>query len=588
MIGALQTATSAIILWWYLTILFFLSLIHNIVEVHLRGHPDKRDVRSSKFKITPDKNAPKKKHHKSRGSYPNRIKRVSGSNGHHRADSISSITPLDIEDDEVNNIEYDYTITNLKARPKFNSSDNTKLSRPQQVVDTSEPHSIGENPYQRDVLELEETRLVPDLKYYYRQYGIDIEEFRIKTDDGFVIDLWHLVPLNRETGSDINTATTTTTKYPILMVHGLLQSAGAFASTGRKSLAYYLHVSGFDVWLGNNRCGFHPEWDMDMLQHDKRQRWNWDIKEMARYDLKALVSTVLEKTGFAKLTLVGHSQGTTQSLYALVNGEELYDNDESGFKLVDKLDNFIALAPAIYPGPLLWEKLFVRLMAFGIDSPWIFGYKSFIPLMMQMRSIGVGHRIFSFFSYIMFNYLFDWDDSLWDKKLRNRNFLFSPVNISVKLMRWWLSSDPKVVSFKHGAGKMFPDEKTWFPLINDSSDSDSDSQSHSASTPNNGSSTHSEGATGEETKQEIHLNQPRARYTDFPQLMFFVPGQDRLVNCERLINHFINYEDNGVYKIWYISEQSHMDVLWAHDVIERIGKPMVENLRIPQGDILVV
>ena len=396
----------------------------------------------------------------------------------------------------------------------------------------------------------------------------------------------NLVPLNKETGSDTNTATTT--KYPILMVHGLLQSAGAFASTGRNlSPTTYMSLALTSGW-GTTDVGSTPSGIWIYSNTINVQRWNWDIKEMARYDLKALVSTVLERTGFTKLTLVGHSQGTTQSLYALVNGEELYDKDESGFKLVDKLDNFIALAPAIYPGPLLWEKLFVRLMAFGIDSPWIFGYKSFIPLMMQMRSIGVGHRIFSFFSYIMFNYLFDWDDSLWDKKLRNRNFLFSPVNISVKLMRWWLSSDPKVVSFKHGAGKMFPDEKTWFPLINDSSDSDSDSQSHSASTPNNGSSTHSEGATGEETKQEIHLNQPRARYTDFPQLMFFVPGQDRLVNCERLINHFINYEDNGVYKIWYISEQSHMDVLWAHDVIERIGKPMVENLRIPQGDILVV
>ncbi|CAI4662223.1 BTE_collapsed_G0035830.mRNA.1.CDS.1 [Saccharomyces cerevisiae] len=63
----------------------------------------------------------------------------------------------------------------------------------------------------------------------------------------------------------------------------------------------------------------------------------------------------------------------------------------------------------------------------------------------------------------------------------------------------------------------------------------------------------------------------------------FIPKQDRLVDGERLINHFINHEANAVYKIWYIDEYSHLDVLWAHDVIDRIGKPMIENLRFPNA-----
>lgn len=54
-----------------------------------------------------------------------------------------------------------------------------------------------------------------------------------------------------------------------------------------------------------------------------------------------------------------------------------------------------------------------------------------------------------------------------------------------------------------------------------------------------------------------------------PNIYLFVPKQDRLVDGERLINHFVNVESSVNYKIWYIDEYAHIDVLWAHDVIER-------------------
>ena len=82
-----------------------------------------------------------------------------------------------------------------------------------------------------------------------------------------------------------------------------------------------------------------------------------------------------------------------------------------------------------------------------IDNRWVFGNKSFVPMMMEMRNLLAGHKIFSFLSYVMFNYLFNWNDILWDRPLRDRHFLFSPVHISVKLMQWWLSLNP--VSYTH-------------------------------------------------------------------------------------------------------------------------------------------
>lgn len=225
---------SAIILNCFLGVLFVLSLWHNYVTVHVKKLFDPRDTRSSHTNIKPPNNK----------RYPTR-RYQKGRNP--SFSSISSETPLDLEDDEENHIEYDHTITTAASNPHTSSHPITSQVK----------YSQQENPF-ADILTNEDRKLVPDLKYYYRQYGIDIEEFEVETDDGFIIDLWHLKSLKTEGKNKKDT-------YPILMLHGLLQSSGAFASCGRKSLAYFLHDSGYDVWLGNNRCGLKAKWNMEKL-----------------------------------------------------------------------------------------------------------------------------------------------------------------------------------------------------------------------------------------------------------------------------------------------------------------------------------
>ncbi|KAL3235138.1 hypothetical protein RNJ44_02926 [Nakaseomyces bracarensis] len=380
------------------------------------------------------------------------------------------------------------------------------------------------NPFDNLIL-AEDLNLVPQLKYYYNQYNIDIEEFKVTTKDGYIIDLWHLKNRDHKFGSSgASSAQTSVDREPILMLHGLLQSSGSFASSGRKSLAFHLNENGYDVWLGNNRCGFNPAANTKIDDF-----WDWDMTEMVKYDLSALIDFVLQQSGSKKLHLVAHSQGTTQGFMALIN-----HNHEYPFS--SKISKFVALAPAVYPGPLLDEKIFVRLMAKYIDNPWVFGRKSFLKTMMIARNLMIGQKFFSFICYIFFNYLFEWNDSLWDKSLRDRHFLFSPVHISVKLMQWWLSPDPNKVSFKNCSHQLFPDNKSWF-------------------------------------NKEIDFDENRTN------IMMVFPRQDRLVDGERLINHFVYHENHSIFKIWYIDEYSHLDVLWAHDVIERVGKPMLKFLQ---------
>lgn len=501
-----HSVVSRLITVCFLTVLMICAIWHNFITSHLLKRKlriilDPRDTRPANV-ITPQNTG-----------HSRRMRR--------RTESFTSEVPVnvDVEVDDANNIEYDRTI-----------------SGKMEIKDTDF------NPFS-DILSAEDLKLVANLQYYYSQYNIIIDEYEVTTKDGFVISLWHLRNDNEVKPN---------MKYPVLMLHGLLQSSGSFASSGRKSLAYYMHDSGYDVWLGNNRCGFKAKWDKEKLSPNGE--WDWDLDSMSKYDLEALIETVLEKkqNKFKKLTLIAHSQGTTQAFMGLVNGEEIYKDLE--FKLSEKLDNLVALAPAVYPGPLLDEKYFVKFMAKHIDNRWVFGNKSFVPMMMEMRNFLVGHKIYSFLSYVMFNYLFNWNDILWDRPLRDRHFLFSPVHISVKLMQWWLSLNPLKSSFKTFAEDTFPDIKTWFPIRNETVSMD----------------------------EHLHKNQHKPLPEDWPKILLFTPRQDRLVDGERLINHFINHEPHSVYKIWYIDEYSHLDVLWASDVIERIGIPMLEHLRIPE------
>ncbi|EJS42744.1 YLL012W [Saccharomyces arboricola H-6] len=521
----------------FMAVVLVLALARHFINEH-------RDTRSSSTQIEIDDDSKRNVHH-----------------DHVLTKTNAYSTPyLDLEHDKKNGIVYDHTRTVIRKKNqeeegplslrknlfhkfltklifrfieqgkdnepltqgKFNNSNN-EIANHEPVFEKIPVCS--DNSLQNLILS-EDLALVADLNYYFNQYNIHVEEFRLETEDGFVIDLWHLVPKYTTVHMEKKK------RPPVLMLHGLLQSSGSFASNGRKSLAYFLYQSGYDIWLGNNRCGFKPEWN-DAKLPTSDSKWDWDLREMVKYDLTLLIDTVLAKSQFEKLTLISHSQGTTQGFMGLVNEDKIFPPG-SGPKesfFTSKIANYIALAPAVYPGPLLDEKLFVKLMTKEIDNPWFFGETSFFEIMMIVRNLCIGEKLFSFVCYTIFNYLFDWNDTLWDAALRDRHFLFSPVHVSVKLMQWWLSPDPNKVTFKFGSHKMFPDNVKWF--------------SDASKAPN------------------IYL---------------FVPKQDRLVDGERLINHFVNVESNVNYKIWYIDEYAHIDVLWAHDVIERIGKPIVQNL----------
>ncbi|EXJ78225.1 hypothetical protein A1O3_09386 [Capronia epimyces CBS 606.96] len=422
--------------------------------------------------------------------------------------------------------------------------------------DTYEPLEGGPDP------------LICDIGYYARRVGLDVEEFKVQTEDGFVLRLWHVFnPLEytpaaqseREpTSSEVFTSGRSgrqghvrkqyrdgNRRYPVLLVHGLLQSAGAYCTNDDDSLAFFLCKSGYDVWLGNNRCGFNPE--HSLLRYSDPRMWAWNIRQMGVLDLPALMSRVLEETGFQKLGLVCHSQGTTQTFVALAK--------EQRPDLGDKISVFCALAPAVYAGPLI-GKMYFKFMR--VISPamfrMFFGIHSFIPLMMTMHRVLPG-KLYGAMGYLVFSFLFNWTDTRWDRGLRDRLFQFSPVYVSAESMRWWLGRE----CFANHRCVLATREEGQMEDVEDESE--------------------------EEQKEETMAHrQDRGRTAWYdervPPMALWVAGSDDLVDGRRLLRRFARGREPYVNIVHskVIEEYEHLDVIWALDAVEQVGKEVRDVL----------
>ena len=410
--------------------------------------------------------------------------------------------------------------------------------------------------------------IVCDVGYYARRSGLDVDFFKVRTEDDFIIDLWHVYDPKEYEATAANSTdddgarprrrlknSGRKPKFPVLLLHGLLQSSGAFCCNDDDSLAFWLCKSGFDVWLGNNRCGFKPQ--HESLGPSDPRMWCWNIRQMGIYDLPALATRVLEETGFAKLGLICHSQGTAQTFVALAKDQRP--------ELGEKLTVFCALAPAAYAGPLIGKIYFkfmrnVSPMVFRL----IFGIHAFIPFMMQMHSL-LEPRMYGWLGYKVFSFLFDWSDIRWDPGLRNRQFQFAPVYVSAETMRWWLG--------REGFAKHKCILTTKY-LARHEARVDSMPRENSNLT-NNGNN----GNGG--VLDSAHLSESQPWFAEgVPPFALWVCGNDDLVDGGRLLRRFEKGREPHARIVHskVIEGYEHLDVIWAMDAVEQVFKEIREVL----------
>ncbi|RPA71073.1 alpha/beta-hydrolase [Ascobolus immersus RN42] len=429
--------------------------------------------------------------------------------------------------------------------------------------------------------EVEEDALVDDLDYYARRVGLRMREEEVQTEDGFVLKIQRVVvpgdspeswalPRTAPGWNETKDGTKKKPRYPVLLMHGLLQSSGAYCANEERSLAFYLAKCGYDVWLGNNRCHFTPQ--HTVLEPSDPRMWAWNICQMGNLDLPSLVSHVLSTTGFPKLGYVAHSQGTTQTFITLSSSQRP--------ELGEKLSIFCALAPAVYAGGLV-EKLyfrFMRIISPGMFRVW-FGIHGFIPLMLWMRA-HMPWKIYGDLGYAVFWFLFGWSDTRWDRTSRRRLFVFSPTLVSAESMRWWLGRE------------CFATKK----CILGTSHHDLDPMEDEAWRKEKEGRGETPGAETDPKKRASYFSTTARPATptppsspggdvpwfpkQFPPLAMWVAGSDTLVNGFALLDRFKKGREPNVEVVRgdVIPEYEHLDVLWAVDAIDKVGRGVAELL----------
>lgn len=404
---------------------------------------------------------------------------------------------------------------------------------------------------------IKDLKATKDLRYYALQLGLDLEEHIVTTADGYVLVLHHLI-------DPAVSAEDRVLKRPVLLQHGLLSCSGAWLASGRNSLAYHFVETGHDVWLGNNRSGFdvkHTTYDGNLMHNE--QYWDWDVRDLGYYDLPCIIDNVLaHKPNHDKVVLVGHSQGCTQTFLMLRN-EELapYHN---------KVEYFFPVAPAVFPGKLFHERRFLKFLHNRSKAGYrlIFGHCSFLRNLGLARYYLASTAIFGWLSYVMFKFLFGWLGKRWGKerKVRHVLFIFNVSYVSSKLMSWWVSywrqegfSNQLQTKEAYASGRNY------------------------ATTPTSSIRDGVEPVEVDDSHSFFPYKQQWFPSSLVVPMVAFVADEDYLVDGNRFASHMLHYErayyqQGRNLEVVHLAGYNHLDVIWAEDVIGKIGYVITDKL----------
>ncbi|XP_050350990.1 lipase 3-like [Nymphalis io] len=128
------------------------------------------------------------------------------------------------------------------------------------------------------------------------ELGYSVREYDVVTQDGYILKLFH-IPGDRS--------------RPVLLMHGLVDSADTFILRRDTSLCIALANAGYDVWIGNNRGNKYSRRHQYLDPDSDKEFWDYSFHELGYYDLPAIIDFVLDNTGAKSLSAIGHSQGNS-------------------------------------------------------------------------------------------------------------------------------------------------------------------------------------------------------------------------------------------------------------------------------------
>ena len=175
-------------------------------------------------------------------------------------------------------------------------------------------------------------------------YGFQLLEYTILTDDGYLLTLHRVVPL------DYVENVYNLKRKPVILQHGVFGSSNNFFLNGHpganfsgedcgNNFGFCLIASGrYDVWSANSRANGYSNGYIDKSRW--HNYWEYSFDQMAQYDLPATIDFIRKTTGHSKVGYVGHSQGTVSMFALLVS--------KFGYKYRNIIQPFIAWGPPAY------------------------------------------------------------------------------------------------------------------------------------------------------------------------------------------------------------------------------------------------
>ncbi|CAG9783225.1 unnamed protein product [Diatraea saccharalis] len=135
------------------------------------------------------------------------------------------------------------------------------------------------------------------------KYGYKSEEHTVTTEDGYILTIFKILSKCDDNSSQ---------SYPILLMHGLIDSSDVFIVAGAEfGLGYVLARNCYDVWAVNHRGNTYSRRHISLDPDKDIQFWDYTFDEHGNFDLPASIDYILQLTGKQKLFYMGHSQGTT-------------------------------------------------------------------------------------------------------------------------------------------------------------------------------------------------------------------------------------------------------------------------------------
>lgn len=158
------------------------------------------------------------------------------------------------------------------------------------------------------------------------RHGFVGREYSVETEDGYVLGLQRISAGGAMRRKGV----------PVLLMHGLLQSAASWVDAGPGAGLAYLLARDHDVWLGNARGSHYSRKHTTLDPDHSSAYWQFCVDEIGKYDVPAIIDKVLNETGSEKLNYVGFSQGA--GTYFIMCSERP--------EYCEKAQLMIALAPA--------------------------------------------------------------------------------------------------------------------------------------------------------------------------------------------------------------------------------------------------